>query len=154
MGNMCGKPPTTFEQCYSIAGEIGKGGTATVYLGQSRGRGHLSPPKFTFVAVKVVDKSKFTKEEAEILLQEAVFLAELGHPNIVRLWGFFDPPRSRTAALVLENVDGGELFDRVARKSTYAEVEARELARCLLKALEHLESHRIAHRDIKVRHQS
>jgi serine/threonine protein kinase len=38
----------------------------------------------------------------------------------------------------------------VAVKSTYAEAEARDLARCLLKALQHLESHRIAHRDVKV----
>lgn len=48
--------------------------------------------------------------------------------------------------LVLEYMEGGELFDRIVKKSFYNEREARDLVCTLLSAIEYCHLHNIAHR--------
>lgn len=51
--------------------------------------------------------------------------------------------------LILELVNGGELFERIVEKGQYSEQDAAQAVRDILSALQYLHSHGIVHRDIK-----
>lgn len=48
-------------------------------------------------------------------------------------------------------MEGGELFERIQKKSSFTEKEAAQLIRCIASAVQHIHSLNIAHRDLKVR---
>jgi len=51
--------------------------------------------------------------------------------------------------LIMELLDGGNVFDRVMKKDMYSEMEARQLAKNLLTAVEYIHSRLVTHRDLK-----
>ena len=60
--------------------------------------------------------------------------------------GPFGPSRSAQA---IELMEGGELFERIVKKTFYNEMDARGLVRILLDALAYLHHRGIVHRDLK-----
>lgn len=54
-----------------------------------------------------------------------------------------------TYYIVMERVNGGELFDKIVTVGRFSERDAREYVRSLLLALEYCHSKNVAHRDIK-----
>ena len=58
-------------------------------------------------------------------LAQVHILQQLDHPNIVKLHAFFDEPTM--FYLVMDLIEGGELFERIAEKEFYSEKEARDL---------------------------
>lgn len=98
-------------------------------------------------AIKVVTKSKLTPEDEIALKDEIQVLQELKHPNIIRLYDFFD--EKQYYYLVTEKMMGGELFDRIVQKSYYNEKEARDVCKILFEALNYCHERQIAHRDLK-----
>ena len=71
----------------------------------------------------------------------------LDHSNIIKLYEFFE--EDAYFYLVLENMTGGELFDRIVAKQFYNEHDARECITTMLGALNYCHSNKIAHRDLK-----
>ena len=63
-------------------------------------------------AVKIINKKKMKTAAKEKLLSEISILKELDHPNIVKLYEFFQDPKRYF--LVTELCQGGELFERIA----------------------------------------
>jgi serine/threonine protein kinase len=57
---------------------------------------------------------------------------------------------SKKLYMVLELLTGGELFDRVVKKSKFSEKEAALVIRDIASALKYLHSLGIVHRDLKV----
>lgn len=51
--------------------------------------------------------------------------------------------------LVLERLEGGELFDRIRTKHTYSEKTAIAVMQNLLSALAYMHERRVVHRDLK-----
>lgn len=51
--------------------------------------------------------------------------------------------------LVTEMMSGGELFDRIVKKSFYNEKEARDTGLVLFKAIQFCHEKQVAHRDLK-----
>lgn len=147
MGN-CASPAKgvelSFAQSYAIQNEVGSGATASVFQAKAK----AGPSKGQTVAVKVINKKKFTSSENDALLKEVDFLKELNHPHIIKFHNFFDEGPEKSF-LVLEMVNGGELFDRISEKTVYNEKEARDLIATLLDVLVHLEEHKMVHRDLK-----
>lgn len=51
--------------------------------------------------------------------------------------------------LVMELMEGGDVFDRILQKGMYPEVEAKTLATNLLSSVDFIHYKRVAHRDLK-----
>jgi serine/threonine protein kinase len=87
--------------------------------------------------------------DATQMEQEANILRSLDHPYIVKLIDVFVSP-GIAMYLVMELLQGGDLFDRIVAKEQYTEVESRRVMRRLLSAVYYLHEQRnIVHRDLK-----
>ena len=98
-------------------------------------------------AIKIVSRSKLSREDLEALFDEVDILKSLRHPNVVKLYDFFED--ANLYYLILEKMTGGELFDRIVSRSFYNEKDARDLCKILLEAMVHIHDRKIAHRDLK-----
>ncbi|KAL3903262.1 MAG: hypothetical protein SGILL_010511, partial [Bacillariaceae sp.] len=98
-------------------------------------------------AIKIVTKSKLSKEDEVALKDEIQVLQELQHKHIIRLYDVFDEPQYYY--LITEKMLGGELFDRIVQKSYYNEKEARDVCLILFDAMNYCHHHNVAHRDLK-----
>lgn len=83
------------------------------------------------------------------MANEVGVLRRLDHPNIVRLVDSF--AESSDLCLLLEYVDGGELFDRIAEMDPghFGERDTRDICYQLMDALAFMHARGIVHRDLK-----
>jgi len=130
-----------FEELYRLKGVLGTGAFSTVRMGY-----HRSNREKTY-AVKCVNRKKLTEEDEAALLDEVSILKEMKHYHIIRLFDFFK--ESSTYYLVMEEMTGGELFDRIVAKAYYNEKEARDTCKILLEAVGYMHKNNVAHRDLK-----
>jgi len=130
-----------FDELYRLKGVLGTGAFSTVREGYHRSNRSIS------YAVKCVNRKKLSEEDEAALLDEVDILMEMKHPHIIRLYDFFTEPS--TYYLVMEQMSGGELFDRIVAKAYYNEKEARDTCKILLEAVEHMHKNHVAHRDLK-----
>ena len=121
--------------------KLGTGAFSTVRRGY-----HRSNKKKTY-AVKCVNRKKLTVEDEAALLDEVSILKEMKHLHIIRLYDFFK--EQSTYYLVMEEMDGGELFDRIVAKAYYNEKEARDTCKIVLEAVGYMHENNVAHRDLK-----
>lgn len=131
-----------FEQLYTLVRKLRSGSFATVWVCSHR----LSGEQF---ASKVIDRTKLKPRDDRAVFREVDVLRQVaaGHPGIIALVDFYERPE--VFHVVLELARGGDVFDRLARRTTYTEKDARDLARNLLEATQHVHSHGIVHRDLK-----
>jgi serine/threonine protein kinase len=131
---------TTFEQCYDKQDILGEGGFAIVYRCQHKVRGN-------HYAVKEIFHENY-EAEGENVKEEIESLKRLReHPYIVRLLDVFTEV-DRTY-VIMEELKGGDLLERLGKKEFFSEPDARKLSRRLLEALHFCHKKKIAHRDIK-----
>jgi len=128
------------EWCYTVGKELGSGAFSTVCHVKHRASGQS-------YAMKCVTRSKLSKADDNALHDEVAILKEFNHVHIIKLYDFFIEPD--TYYLILEEMSGGELFDRISKKSFYNEKEARDLCQFLLEAMKYCHDRRVAHRDLK-----
>jgi serine/threonine-protein kinase len=125
---------------YDIERELGRGGTATVYLARDTRHGRL-------VALKVLDPSLGAAMSGERFLREIRVTAGLTHPHILPLHD------SGVAAglmyYVMPYIDGETLRDRLAGGQPLPLDAARRLIREVASALDYAHRHGVVHRDIK-----
>mmetsp|Transcript_16118 Transcript_16118/g.13654 ORF Transcript_16118/g.13654 Transcript_16118/m.13654 type:complete len:156 (-) Transcript_16118:463-930(-) len=74
-------------------------------------------------------------------------MKKLDHPNIIKLYEIYED--ARYIYLVLELCSGGELFDRITNKGSFAEAEAIEAFQQIMHAINYCHSFNITHRDLK-----
>jgi calcium/calmodulin-dependent protein kinase I len=125
---------------YNITRVMGQGGFATVKLGKRKDDGSA-------VAVKIIKKDALTVSDTKNLGSEIIVMASMKHANIVQLLEVYED--TKHVYLVMELMQGGELFDRIVQKENYSEVEAKVAFRDILSALEYLHSKNVVHRDLK-----
>jgi len=83
----------------------------------------------------------------ETLFNEVEILKTLDHPNILRLYEFYQDERSYY--LITEYCQGGELFDRIVSIKYFTENLAAEIMRQILSSVVYCHHRKIAHRDLK-----
>ena len=131
---------TGFDGQYKLKAVLGTGAFSTVREGEHKAT------KVVY-AIKCVTKKNLSEEDRLALLDEVDILKALTCQSIIRLYDFFD--EAQFYYLVMENMTGGELFDRIVAKQYYSEQDARDLIATLLKAMDYCHQNKIAHRDLK-----
>ncbi|XP_052500411.1 serine/threonine-protein kinase DCLK3 [Budorcas taxicolor] len=97
-------------------------------------------------AMKIIDKSKLKGKE-DMVDSEILIIQSLSHPNIVKLHEVYETDAE--IYLIMEYVQGGDLFDAIIESVKFPEREAALMLMDLCKALVHLHDKRIVHRDLK-----
>ncbi|XP_041584730.1 serine/threonine-protein kinase Chk2 isoform X2 [Vulpes lagopus] len=104
------------------------------------------------VAIKIISKRKFaigSEREADPALDvetEIEILKKLNHPCIIKIKDFFD---AEDYYIVLELMEGGELFDRVVGNKRLKEATCKLYFYQMLLAVQYLHENGIIHRDLK-----
>ena len=134
------------EEDYDIRDILGSG-----TVGQVRRAIHRQTGKERAVKIIGGGRNRFmTGQQQDPLEVEAAILRELQHPYVVQLIDVYISSKNNTVYLVMELLNGGDLFDRIVEKTMYTEVESRRVMRRLLNAIHYLhEDCNIVHRDIK-----
>ncbi|TFY67557.1 hypothetical protein EVG20_g3901 [Dentipellis fragilis] len=154
---------------WKIGRTIGKGSsgqsfnTAVISLAHTnKGRVRIARHAKTgqYAAVKIVSKvalvnSRMTMqgldEQAERILlgieREIVIMKLIEHPNIMRLYDVWET--STELYLILEYVEGGELFDYLCNKGRLSPAEALGYFQQIISAIDYCHRFNIAHRDLK-----
>lgn len=104
------------------------------------------------VALKIYEKKNLTDENASLALHREIYvLANLDHPNIMRLYEVID---SRTHVhLVMELCEGRNLFHFLKKRKPrmrLTEPEAAHIFRQIVSAIDYLHKLMIVHRDLKL----
>ncbi|KAK8866782.1 Serine/threonine-protein kinase brsk2 [Tritrichomonas musculus] len=122
---------------YEILKELGKGGFSIVYLAKERATGKL-------VAIKVIDKDV---DNENALKTEFSIQREFESPYIVNILSYYEDESH--FLLVIEYVNGGELFDAIVNEGAYSEFDAAKLVQQILIGLKVLHDNNVIHRDLK-----
>jgi alpha-tubulin suppressor-like RCC1 family protein len=127
---------------YELVRELGRGGTAVVYLARDRELGRD-------VAIKVIRPAYANDAEAVArLAREARVVARLRHPNLVTLFGTrrFDDDG---LALIMQYVPGQTLKQLVRERGPLPDALVERVLTDIARALDYAHGQGIVHRDIK-----
>ena len=119
---------------------LGKGASSVVRKGIKLETGEA-------FAIKIINKSVLTQDEKESLENELKIMGMVDHPNIVRVEEYYEC--NGLVFIIMELMEGGELFDRLVEVEHYTEKQAVEAFRPLADAIRYCHSMGIVHRDLK-----
>ncbi|GLU00873.1 hypothetical protein SLE2022_182110 [Rubroshorea leprosula] len=124
-------------------------------LGRTLGEGSFAKVKFArnvetgaCVAIKILDRDHVRRHKMVEQIKNEISLMKLvKHPNVIKI---FEVMASKTKIyIVIEFVDGGELFDKIAKHGRLKEDEARTYFQQLINAVDYCHSRGVYHRDLK-----
>ena len=126
---------------YMLGKTIGEGTFGKVKLAV-----HL--PTGEKVAVKILEKSRI-KEQADVrrVNREIKILKKSRHANIVQLYEVLDTQNS--IYLMMENCEGGELFDYIVAARHVPEPQACKFFHQIINGIEACHLNEVTHRDMK-----
>eukprot|EP00903_Cladosiphon_okamuranus_P009913 g9412.t1 len=134
------------EDVYEMGHELGKGAFSVVRHGRHRQTGQN-------VALKVIPATIFkdNKRAQEAICSEVEAMrrirGQLDNPALIVMLEVFSEPTK--VSIVLEELNGGELFDRIVARGRYTERDASQLIGTLATALGQCHEKGILHRDVK-----
>jgi serine/threonine protein kinase len=119
---------------------LGSGAFAVVHAGRDNRTGKD-------YAIKIASTENLTDKDLEALHIEMNVMAALQHPHLVKLHEIYKV--GTDFYIVMEQMKGGELLDRIVQKEYYNEKEARDACLVLFEAMAYCHEKHIAHRDLK-----
>lgn len=134
---------TRIRTVYKLSAELGRGNYATVRRATKLNRDANDLDR----AIKVVKKARLDEEEKLGLREEVRLLLKLDHPHIVKLYEVYISKKN--VYLVMELLEGGEMFDRIVSEQHYSEQIAAYAIVQILDALVYCHDLGICHRDLK-----
>ncbi|CAH2351394.1 probable serine/threonine-protein kinase Hsl1p [[Candida] railenensis] len=142
---------------WKLGRTLGRGSTGRVRLAKNVNTGQLA-------AVKIVPKSNFKKLEnpkykRSTLMEngkdrlpygierEIIIMKLISHPNIMGLYDVWE--NKNDLYLILEYIEGGELFDYLIKRGKLQEFEAVNYFKQIIHGINYLHQFNICHRDLK-----
>jgi len=127
------------DQKYLIQEELAEGTFAKVYrivdqFGES-------------FALKAVKKENLNPRQYQMIMEEGILHQELSHPNIIKLFDFFE--KEDYIFFILEYAENGELFERM-ENGPIPEEQAHKYFSQLIQGINYLHQKNIIHGDIKL----
>lgn len=119
--------------------ELGRGGFSIVYRAIRKSNQEA-------FAVKIIEKS-LLQEDIKLLRREIDIMKKVDHENVLKLHKIYEDKSK--VFIVMELVEGSELFDRIVDKGYYSEKSAINIVQQILSAVSYLHEIGIAHRDLK-----
>ncbi|XP_070619528.1 serine/threonine-protein kinase Chk2 isoform X2 [Erythrolamprus reginae] len=139
--------PKDMQKKYLVSKRLGSGACGEVKLAFERD----SQRK---VAIKVIRRSKVrtdawpeTHHKPFNIETEVGILKRINHPCLIKIIDFFE---GKDFYIVLELMEGGELFDKVQRPARLSERTCKLYFYQMLLAVQYLHKHGIIHRDLKL----
>ncbi|KAJ5078623.1 serine/threonine-protein kinase brsk2-like protein [Anaeramoeba ignava] len=127
---------------YIIGKTLGIGSTGKVKLG-------IEEETEEKVAIKIISKKEIkTKKNALIKIErEIAILKLLSHPHVLKLHDVYES--SSHLYLVMEHLEGGELFDYLITKGILPDQQALFFFQQIIFGLDYCHKHFVCHRDLK-----
>jgi len=100
-------------------------------------------------AVKVIPKTRFERSDSHLKRfgEEYDLMKEMKHPNIIKAYEHFEDRKN--FYIVMEFCGGGELFDRIQKKSRYSEADCAIVVKQIVAGIKYMHDNKIAHCDLK-----
>jgi len=134
--------PKHVEDDYCVGDRpLGSGANGVVLMATNRRTGAK-------VAVKTLKLYSLAEEKKQELINEVEVFLCLDHPHVARLFEVYES--EDTLSLVMECMEGGELYERVAERRVFAELDAAQATWQMLLSVNYLHSEGIVHRDLKL----
>ena len=136
------KKTGSFSEYYAVLRQISSTEQGQVYQVQHRATQELR-------VMKVINKRALRSQglEQSQFLSEVELLKHLDHPNILRVFEFFED--AVNYRIIQEFVEGEELFDLLVNTASFSERDAALIMQQVLSALSYAHKRNIVHRDIK-----
>lgn len=131
---------TPITEVYEFGKQLGSGAFSIVREGTDK-------KTKTKVAIKIIQKTTVAGEDIKLLRREVANLKTLQHPNIMKLFDVYES--TNEFYLVMELIEGSELFDKIVDRGQYSEKDASHITKQFISAIEYLHGRGIAHRDLK-----
>jgi len=136
------RAPKKLEDDYTMETKVlGSGYNGSVHLAKDKHTGGS-------FAVKDFKLHGVAKEKRDELESECEIFLSMDHPHVARLTDVYESEDQ--LSLVMECMEGGELFQRVSERRHFSEKDAAEAAMMMLLAVNYIHKHEIVHRDIKL----
>ncbi|CAD8047903.1 unnamed protein product [Paramecium primaurelia] len=117
---------------------LGEGAFGVVWKAKHKASGQ-------FRAIKQINSKH--SDEYQNIINEVNILKSLDHPNIIKIFDFFEI--NQKLYIITELCTGGELYDKLMEIHNFTEVDAAKIMKQILQALAYCHNQRIVHRDIK-----
>ncbi|KAH6795248.1 CBL-interacting protein kinase 1 [Perilla frutescens var. hirtella] len=125
-------------------------------IGRTLGEGNFGKVKYARnldsgqpFAIKILEKNRILDlNVTDQIKREIGTLKLLKHPNVVRLYEVL--ASKAKIYMVLEYVNGGELFERIASRGKFSEAKGRKLFQQLIDGVSYCHNKGVYHRDLKL----
>ena len=141
-GSFINERKGTFASDYKKEGKLGSGNFGEVLKVTHKTSANQR-------AVKVLDKAKVKKyDDPSKLLAEIEILKKIDHPNIMKIYEFYQD--SKNYYIIMELINGKELFDYIVEEENkFSENEIASIMKQILGAVCYAHNNKIVHRDLK-----
>ena len=137
------KYPNTNLSFYKYGRLIGQGAFGKVNLGLNVLTGRV-------VAIKSFNKKNFDVNSDFIkkIIYETNLMKKLNHKNVTKILEMFED--DKYILIIMEYINGGNLFSFVKKRRKLSEKISKFLFKQIILGLQHIHSHNIVHRDVKL----